>query len=561
MSRARSHVRPRISPWLIVSALLPLMGVGVDVSADNPRLTLKLENVSLADAVQRLSQDSGVSVTTWALPDGPQPPELLEKVNFDWRGVPFSRAFRQLCEKFHLQPMRQPGGYQLYPGAPPVPKALKAVGFFQAQGVKMSARQILVSATPRALNFTGEEFDGGDGNLQLTVGCELADLDADRVAGLRNVTARDDKGTILTFGPEAEASGDYNPSAYPDEWITSVGLPEPHPAARKLVAVEGDLMIYKRFQHHRAEIPLPLTAKSVEKKVGLLSLLVSDYVPERRQPVAQDRGPVGGPAGENPGEQQGAQLKVRVYYPAGLENGVLNQWSQPLLRTTSGRIVTAGWEGSGGQQEGEGAYMDLRIRFQPSSEVPGGKDAPAALLWTFLERSEPIRLFHFRMADIPLPAPRPWKAPVVPRPVVPAPEVPPTPAHPFYDEAGGTLISQVEVAGRKSMAGRVTLGLSPVADGAVGPVRWLELDADDAGVVRVPSLRPGKYRLQRRFRPAEGDLPAAGRWTQEDISVEVTARQSTTAAPLRWTTEPASKPTAKPAPKPAAKPVAGARRL
>src|SRR5947207_3430541 len=111
--------------WLS-SAMLLLAAIHAPGMAANPKVSLKVENATAAEAVAALSRAAGIPLEfslPRTLPGAPVPPFVAavnERTSFDWSGVSFARALRQLCGKYGLALNRRTGGYSLYPsGAAP----------------------------------------------------------------------------------------------------------------------------------------------------------------------------------------------------------------------------------------------------------------------------------------------------------------------------------------------------------------------------------------------------------------------------------------------------------
>src|SRR5262249_31614507 len=93
-------------------------------AAQNPRLSLKLENLTAADAAARLGEAAGVSLNLagggQAGAPAPGAARLQERASFDWTGVTFAQALRQLCERYGLRVgFRNSAGYPLAPAGAP----------------------------------------------------------------------------------------------------------------------------------------------------------------------------------------------------------------------------------------------------------------------------------------------------------------------------------------------------------------------------------------------------------------------------------------------------------
>src|SRR5687768_11259904 len=109
--------RCRRVPWMVLPALLPILCAGAaDVKVtpidENPKITLKLKDVTAAETMDALSKASGIPVSLLpgmqdaaGAPKSPQIALLDQKASFDWSGITFARALRQLMEHYKLRPM------------------------------------------------------------------------------------------------------------------------------------------------------------------------------------------------------------------------------------------------------------------------------------------------------------------------------------------------------------------------------------------------------------------------------------------------------------------------
>src|SRR5262249_34021071 len=190
-------------------------------------------------------------------------PLLNEKTTFDWTDVPFARALRQVCQRYRLHPGARPGGYTLYPEPGGAPAPGKRVGLVEKDGVRLYVRAVSVSMN-RRVSFVGDQPPFDNSSLALDFGGELETGDAATIAGIDNVSARDDTGNVMLSQVGRSSLG----SPYPDEWQGGVSLLGMNPRARKLEWVEGDLMVYKKYQPRRVEVPLPLPAGWARKQEG-----------------------------------------------------------------------------------------------------------------------------------------------------------------------------------------------------------------------------------------------------------------------------------------------------
>src|SRR5438874_2296388 len=216
--------RSRVLPLLIVVATL--LTLAAPCRADNPPVSLKVENATCAEATAQLSKAAGVSVQLYTtnLPPGAQVqpnPDLEKKASFDWSHATFAQALRQLCEHYNLRPGRQMGGgYLLWPAgnAPPL-AAEKPVGLFEKNGLRLSAQGVQMMEN-RSISFVANGQAWNNASTSVTLQCRLAAGDADSIAGIENATAKDDRGNLLV---SAGGTGYYyGNSQYPDEWTGSV---------------------------------------------------------------------------------------------------------------------------------------------------------------------------------------------------------------------------------------------------------------------------------------------------------------------------------------------------
>ncbi|MGV3722714.1 MAG: hypothetical protein ACO1SX_17565 [Actinomycetota bacterium] len=533
------------SSWLFVGLAL---AAAAPAQAANPKITLKLENVKVDDAVKQLAAASGVAVSLY---DGnrPQGARAEMTASFDWRGITFAKALRQLSAQFMLQPNRNAGGYLLYPSfQPPAVAPAKRVGLVEKGGVRLYARSVGMNDY-RRIDFVGGNNSGG-GNLTVDLVGELGDGDSETVAGVINVRARDDQGTLLAHPPTQQPYyGGYSGGMYPDEWMGSINVPAAHPKARKLQWLEGDLMVFKSVKPFKVEVSLPFKEPYVRKEAGDLTIVVSRF---RTEKDATDDDAVEGLPEQPIGARgDGARVRVRVYSPqnggkVGSRQGGGSWNVQPVLLGASGKTYSANRTNSTGWGNGQMSVNDSTYHF------PNGDDAPVKLVWDLVERSQPAKLVSFRMVDIPLPD---ATAPPVVRPVAPGVPAGPAQDHPFYEKGGATLVSKVQVGAKAPIQGTVQLGLAAKVGVGWGPIRWIDLDLE-VGVAKLEGLKPGSYRLHRKFKPADGDAaPAGGVWSNAEVVIMAVAGKELVPPALTWSLRPTGAPGVKPPVKaPAIKP-------
>jgi hypothetical protein len=530
-------------PWLsaLAVAALAMIVLAAPSRAENPRVSLKVENATAREAAAQLSRAAGIQVDVYppAIPaeaNPPVPAPLEQKASFDWTGTTFARALRQLCEKYGLRPNPRPaGGYTLYPAAGaavPAP-AQKPVGLFEKNGVRLFARGINVTDY-RAISFAnGVPLFGPGASLSLHLACELADGDAERIAGVQNLTARDDLGNLILSDDQGRSYYSSGYGQYPDEWSGSVTFTPPHPKAKKLQWVEGDLMAYSTVTPLRVELPLPFAGKSARKEAGGLIFLLSRYQ-DTPDPQAdgdeQDDFPVQrlGPLAAAPA---GFSVRVRVYEPRDAHAVARNgSWGyMPYAVGASGQAYSVGVSrgGQGGRADQQGTVIDHGAL---GFIMP---EKPVKLVWDLVEKSQPQKLLSFRMTDIPLPQQSAFAAA---RRANPPPVLAASPDRPYYAKGGGVLVSRVQLQERPAGEGSLAMGLSARNGAEWSAIRWISVDVARDGTARLEDLKPGSYRLLRAYQPRQpgGGPPAPGRWLNGELTVEVAAGKEIVLPSLRW---------------------------
>jgi hypothetical protein len=133
--------------------------------------------------------------------------------------------------------------------------------------------------------------------------------------------------------------------------------------------------------------------------------------------------------------------------------------------------------------------------------------------------------------------------------VNPAPAgIPAGPAqdHPFYEKGGATLVSKVLVGQNAPIQGTVQIGLAAKVGEGWGPIRWIDLDLE-VGAAKLEGLKPGSYRLHRKFKPADGDMaPAGGAWANAEVVITAVAGKELAPPALTWSLRPIGAPNVKP---------------
>lgn len=492
--------------------------------AENPRISLKVVNATPAEAVAQLSSASGIRVELTPGPVGGLGAGAEPRCTFDWAETTFARALRQFCDKYSLRPGRRLGGYTLYssfnaPAPPP-----RRASVVEKAGMRFFPRSVTVEDR-RTLNLADDgPADQGYGYLQFQLGVELGDGDAETIAGIENVSAKDDTGNVLTSDLSRMFYGAFMGQTFPDEWSGGITLSLPDPRAKRLLWLQGDLMGYRTVKPARVEMTLPIVGKSSRREIGDWLIVVSGYQPNAIRPEVEEEGLPR--VGFQPAIT-GPSMRVRVYYPNGTRLAARTGWgTAPVLLDTGGRIYTAIRSTNSGYGDAQLMLSDSTLTFPPTA------DPPARLVWDLVERSEPVKLCTFRLTDIPMPPAQNF----VPRKTVPAaPAAPgdsPETSHAYYQRGGGTLTMQVQIGSRAAGPGSLQAGLAPKTATGWGATRWIEVPVDAEGTAALKEVRPGVYRLLRTYRGA--GATAAGRWANGDTVVTIGAGKDTTPGPLRW---------------------------
>lgn len=531
----------RRSRACLFTLLLVLAGLP-PAQAENPRLTLKLENVTAAEAIQRLSTTTRVLIEL-----RPRAAEGAgaRRASFTWNDVTLGTALRQLCAEFGLRPFPAPAGagVALAPAGAGAAGMGPKVGVVKKNGVKLYLRQISVNSQ-RSVDFMGGQ--GADNSrLSITFGAELPLGEPDAIAGVSNVAARDDQGNFLLSDGGLAFEGPRFLASLPDEWTGMALISPPHPRAKKLVWIEGDLLVYKDYQTLPVEVPLPVDRATARQAAGDRWVEVVQF--EAGAPRSADRPPAGDPLART-------RLQARVFIPGDpAQLGLLDRGStiSPVLVGASGKTYRANGTGTRGNGYMGGMLYELDCSYPPVPE-PVQK-----AVFRLVQKSDPQPLLSFRMTDVPLPE----ASPFLPRRTRPpfARSGGAGTVRPYHDPAGGSLLSPIRIADRPAGEGTLSVGLSVQEGRDWSGVRWIDVDVPAGGAARLPDLKPGTYRILRVYRPASPpQVSGAGSWQGGEVTATVQAGKESQLPPLRWAAEPAAKagqPTRPPRAKQDTKPV------
>jgi hypothetical protein len=258
------------------------------------------------------------------------------------------------------------------PARPPLP-AREAGMHATLQGMQISYA--------RSVDFLQQPQMRVDGNLQLDLAGNGTGIAPDRVYGLGNLIAADDRGNLLNSRGSRSITVTPAQAGRGFTWRATPSLNPPHPLAKKLAWVEGDLLAYRTVAPVRFELPLPLPPGGTRREMDRLHVELDSLAPP--------------PAGEERGipAAQALLLKGRIRGPRGSRFGPrLGGYPPPVLVGQSGKTYLAG---RSADSVGLGLW-EIRAYYQIGEPVTAARFD--FTLWTDLE---PIG--SFRLADLPLP--------------------------------------------------------------------------------------------------------------------------------------------------------------
>lgn len=515
------------------------------------RITLQLRDVPLSGAAAALEKASGIpiSVSESGPPSGAvAAPEI--RASFDWQGVPFARALRDVCTRYGRVLSGSIAGYVLGRDRSSGSAVASLGEDFVRGGIRVSVSQVQRSAagTREFVANPNVQFGTTGPSLVVQLRVEVETGDATLVARVENLRGRDDRGEPLFPQANYSSGGLGYPGLYPDQWNTFVYLTPPAHAARRLAFLEGDLFLYRFSRDHTVEIPLPVSEPLVRRPVSAdLLVVLSRYRPA---------GALSTPAPPNPFPDLppdpgvlrtsrpglGPSVRLRVYTrgdvndPAeGLRHSKFSGWNALAV---SGRRYRAETLNQNGTSDGEWSLNDTTLQF------PEVAEPLKSVIGVFQERRRPLRAVTFRVRNIPLPpldTPVEARQPLLFSTGVSSAEAPRP--FPYRQEPGATLTMRVLPPGGRPEAGVLHLGLAATRAGGWEPLSWLELPVAADGQVRVDHLRPGKYRVvrsyQRRSTPTAAPPGAgiSGRYRNGEAEADLKVGQTLELPPLQWITE------------------------
>jgi hypothetical protein len=499
--------------WSCIWLLILLAGAPRALRADNPRVSVQLENATVAEAAAALTRAAGIPVELDpALAGAPAAAALAAKGRFSWKNVSFGDALRDLCERCGLRPDRRTGGYLLMERDPR--------RWFWRPEVVVPPLNVRVFTRRLSLDPVGMLKVDGEGvwvqnPLRLHLACALPDGDPESLAGIENLAAQDDMGNLLVSGDERAVESGYS-AAFPDEWSGVALLSPPAPGSRRLVWITGDLVAYRDYQRYRLELPVGKDVPPARAEAGKAVVEV-----RRFGRVVEEGERVGAAA---PGEARAVFfLELRVQVPTGEPVIVGDERTPPvpLLLTESGQPVKPVTCGVARNPAPDFTTYTIHAAY-PDPGAP-----PARVALTLVRRAQPEKLLSFRLEDVRLPPEA--------RVSVRSGGVDAGGAHPFFARGGGSLLTRVLIRDQPAVHGSLLLGLSAKNGAEWSACRWVLVDLEGDGSARLEDVAPGTYRVRRVYRPdSAAEVAGMGRWQNGDVEIEVSAAKAAASPPLRW---------------------------
>lgn len=516
-------------------ALIVLLATTPPAEA-GPRFTLKLENVTLHQALLRLRQTTGweISADRGEGSEGFQEPAKAPKASFEWKNAPVGAILREVAETFKLSPHYNGStNVWLRHGAPAVDAGGRTI---IREGIAIT----LESLDQRELRTLKIGSNRPEVSRYLYATFRLRALagDPDVMYGVSQVTSRDDRGNLLR-PEEGSVSRRYGYSGgnWPDEWTARISLGAFDPEAKRLASITGSVILYRSLRHRRVEVSLPLDPKQSETKALGVSIKVKEFrVPGKASPAPRKSDPTlpgksFPPSGESPGQ---AILQIEASWPQEMEvstplsmDGGGGGGLAPWIRLKSGKLVRCYGNQTSAEVTDTGMIV-AQLRYVAS----GLREPAVAIVWDLQTRQDPTKRAVFEFTDIPLP----FALAEMPKPKPAAIKRNPARRSPFFDANGGILVTDVYTGKQRLGAGELMIGLARREGVKFGAIRWVKTETNAAGQVKLPNLRPGVYRVHRLFRPRDdqGALkPLPGEWENASVTVTVEAKKELALPPLR----------------------------
>ncbi len=509
--------------------------------AENPRITLRVQEVSLDAVLRELQRVSFVRLRNAAPRPSPgatppRPAPWLERASFDWRDVPLSRALREVAARFGVAPVGGGDELQFYP------RSVRAAGP-EPRPVRQGEVNLTVVGLQRYEQFTRRLLDpdaAGSRNASshaVTLRVHWEDGDASDLAGIANVRATDGNGRTVT----GTAAAGYFFGGFPDETQFQLSFPALTAGTTKLAVVEGELLRYPPRRRRRLQVPVPLAEAVVQVPVEPDLLFAVSRFREEEFAVEENTA-VGTPEG-NAFTSHRFTLRARTYQ----RNNAAERWAwkgrgggrqrtgdlQPYLKGASGRLYP--WSNSEGAGYSDAIWgeVDYALTF---TDIP---EPVVAVIWDLEERPQPQRWMRFKLQNLILPSPASAAAAPVYVTLPPPPEGNGAAPAPYHQPGGGGLRFAVSPPPGSFPGGSVLLGLGRQTAQDYDLLSWTEVAVGAEGTVTLPDLAPGRYRVVRAYR--DGPNPDGrsttrlpGHWRNAVVEVTVRTGEKTALLPLRW---------------------------
>jgi hypothetical protein len=439
------------------------------------RVTATLKNASLPQAVQELKTQTGFDIQFVAL--GEEGPGARRR-SFTWRETPLKEALRQVGQAFgYAFERNSPTGYWGQPGGAPAPRRLPSVSL--SGELKLYVDRLTLSEV-RSLHFSSGESSGNQAFTVELVAEGPTDESLETIFGFdMSVEAMDDTGRRLVSEVRSLNTGPGSRFPNPDQWRQYLTLPAPHPRAKKLVYLTGEIVFYRYVKPARLEVPLPLPSRPFTVEGGGVRVTVLEAVQRGGDFVTRSvLTPLTGAAAA-----AGEEIQVQL---------------RPSLMTGSGRRYRTNQVNTSGPGPGDPPGTQQQLRFARVDETP------TRLVYEAVQKSNPDRRVRYRITEIPLPPPPPPPAPERPAPAPVAGSVTGGDV-PFHAPGGGTLVARVKGA---PAGARVSLGLSRQEGANWSGWRWVEVVPGPDGAVRLGPLRAGNYRVRVTLTRSDGEVVA-----------------------------------------------------
>jgi hypothetical protein len=351
-------------------------------------------------------------------------------------------------------------------------------------------------------------------------------LAAEQLAGVSNVSARDDRGNLaLSPGTQRE----YTPLV-PElgrdhaARVTVAGVDR---GSQRLAWAEGDLMGYALPVRRLLEVDLR-QANGPPGKARLGAVTVEEVRVQES-------------SGGN-GEPSGHEVQLLLSAPKDGKRPAADLLKLEPKLYGEGAMRLSFRQAADTQDAGDRFVSRVRL-FCPNLGPPTRLE----LIQEINVGQPVVRLAGFRVENIALPAvaPGPFTVRRARPPRLDPNETggvlverhsPPDP-HPFYRSGGGTLVVQLEKPRPALVGSSLLLGLarqdgSPRAVAAGGGFRWIDLVLDREGRVTLTDVAPGRYRVRTRF-PGEPMAPLQRAGVDDAAEVVVGPGKTVTLPPLR----------------------------